>query len=127
MTRLVTKKTPAERGRTLPLAPDELAWWSESARKALGRGKQKALAEHTGMSESAISRLLNGETPNIDLLIVVSDYLGIAPPVFICHSAREAAELARQRELVIHEEGVRALVRAALANVKKLPKARKAG
>lgn len=121
------KKARGERGRTLPLTPDDLAWWSKSAWAALGERAQKEIAEYTGMSESAISRLLNGKTPNIDLLIVVSDYLKIAPPVFICRSEHEAAELARQQRLVVSSDELRAVVDAALANVKRAPRARKAG
>lgn len=123
----MVKKSRVERGRTLPLTPEDLAWWSKSAWAALGKRTQKELAQYTGRSESAISRLLNGETPNIDLLIVVSDYLGIAPPVFICRSEREAAELARQRRFVVPDEELREIVQSAMRNMRNETAKKKAG
>lgn len=78
-----------QRGRSVPCPP----WWIDKVKKIL-RGPpkipQKLLAEHAGVSESAITRLLNGEVTTLELIGAVSGYLKIENPVSVAASESDA-------------------------------------
>ncbi len=97
-----TESDTKMRRRTVPIFDDRYAWWTHAVDRRLGelRIHQKELAEHIKADPPAVSRCISREKPIYELLIDISDALGIPYPVVLPESEEEAIEIARQRRLV---------------------------
>jgi transcriptional regulator with XRE-family HTH domain len=92
---------PETRRRTIPIYGPEFDWWTQAVERRLNDRdmSKKELAEAIGAEPPEVTRCVLRQKPIYELLIAISDELGIPYPVILPQSEAEALKLATERRL----------------------------